>query len=60
MLGAILLTGYLGGAVAEPISGLKILSFHAHAISPVYFGVLIWFGLWLREPRLRYLIPLLK
>ncbi len=51
-LGAILLTGYLGGAVAT----------HVHASEPFYFplifGVLVWLGLLLREPRLRRILPL--
>jgi hypothetical protein len=52
-LGAILLTGYLGGAVAttarlgEPY------------IMAIGVGVLVWGGLWLRDPRLRELIPFL-
>jgi DoxX-like family len=54
-LGAILLTGYLGGAVA---SHVRIGS----GLFPVFFavmlGVLIWGGLFLRDERLRALIPL--
>ena len=55
VLGAILLTGYLGGAVATHVheSGkLFEISF------PIIFGVLIWGGLYLRDERLRSLIPL--
>jgi hypothetical protein len=52
VLGAILLTGYLGGATA---AHLRIGEpFYA----PVIVGVLVWGGLFLREPRLRALIPL--
>lgn len=54
VLGAILLTGYLGGAVAT----------HVHAgdgafsiLFPVALGALVWLGLYLREPRLRALVP---
>jgi hypothetical protein len=51
-LGAILLTGYLGGATAT----------HVHAGEPFYFpvlfGILVWLGLLFREPRLRLLLPL--
>lgn len=54
VLGAILLTGYLGGAVAT----------HVRVEGPAFsvafatvFGVLIWSGLFLREPRLKALIP---
>src|SRR5438552_14727583 len=53
VLGAILLTGYLGGAVATHVrvsGGWFNISF------PVIMGALLWIGLWLREPRLRSLI----
>ena len=55
VLGAILLTGYLGGAVASHVrvgEGLFPVFF------PVMVGVLIWLGLYLRDGRLRSLIPL--
>lgn len=52
VLGAILLTGYLGGATA---STLRVGD--PYLITPV-FGVVIWGGLFLRDPRLRALIPL--
>ena len=56
MLGAILLTGYLGGAVATHVRvGSPLFS---HVLFPIYVAVLIWGGLWLREDRLRGLIPL--
>ena len=51
-LGAILLTGYLGGAI---VTHLRVGD---PFIGPIIFGVLIWAGLFLREPRLRALIPL--
>jgi hypothetical protein len=53
VLGAILVTGYLGGAVATHarLGDLNL-------ITPAAFGVLAWLGLYLREPRLRALIPL--
>jgi hypothetical protein len=54
VLGAILLTGYLGGAVAT----------HVHAgeppskwIVPVVFGAIVWLGLFLRDARVRALVP---
>ena len=58
VLGAILLTGYLGGAVAT----------HARVGSPVgthtlfgaYLGIALWAALWCRLPALRALIPLRK
>ena len=52
VLGAILLTGYLGGATATHVRVGE--AFHM----PVVFGVLLWLGLFLRDPRLRSLIPL--
>ena len=56
ILGAILLTGYLGGAVCIQLRvGNPLFS---QTLFPVYFGVLVWLGLYLREPRLRSLVPL--
>jgi hypothetical protein len=58
VLGAILLTGYLGGAVAVK---LRIGdSLFGQVLFPVYIGVMLWGGLFLREDRLRALIPLLR
>jgi len=55
-LGAILLTGYIGGAVATQLRvGSPLLS---HTLFGVYLGLFVWGGLWLREPRLRSLFPL--
>lgn len=56
LLGAILLTGYLGGAVATHVRVEHPL--FTHTLFPVYLGVLIWTGLLLREARLRQLLPL--
>jgi hypothetical protein len=55
VLGAILLTGYLGGAVAMQLRVGNPL--FGEALFPIYIGVLLWGGLWLREARLRALIP---
>ncbi len=56
ILGAILLTGYLGGAVATHLRvGDPLFS---HILFPTYLGVLLWLGLYLRDSRLRVLIPL--
>jgi ABC-type transport system involved in cytochrome c biogenesis permease component len=53
-LGAILLTGYLGGAVATNLRvGNPLFS---HILFPVYLGVMIWGGIFLRDSRLRALI----
>jgi len=55
VLGAILLTGYLGGATATHVRVGDPLSMF---IIPVILGVMVWGGLYLRDPRLRALIPL--
>jgi len=56
VLGAVVLTGLLGGAVATQLRiGTPLLS---HVLFGVYVGVLAWGGLWLRERRLRALMPL--
>jgi hypothetical protein len=56
ILGAILLTGYLGGAVATHLrAGDPLFS---HVLFPTYLGALLWLGLYLREERLRVLVPL--
>ena len=56
VLGAILLTGYLGGAVASHVRVGD--PWFSHALFPVYIGLLVWGGLYFREPRLRAVIPL--
>jgi DoxX-like family len=57
LLGAILITGYLGGAVATHVRiGSPIFS---HTLFGVYVGVLAWAGLWLRNPHLRALLPIM-
>lgn len=56
ILGAILLTGYLGGAVATNFRiGSPLLGY---VLFPVYVGVFLWGGLYLRNERVRELIPL--
>ncbi|HET7575074.1 MAG TPA: DoxX family protein [Sphingomicrobium sp.] len=56
VLGAVLLTGYLGGAVAVQLRvGSPLLTY---TLFGVYVGLAVWGGLWLREPRLRALLPL--
>jgi DoxX-like family len=55
ILGAILLTGYLGGAIA---SHLRIDSpLFSHTLFGLYLGLMVWGGLWLRDPALRRWIP---
>jgi hypothetical protein len=56
LLGAILMTAYLGGAVA---THARIGSpMFTHTLFGVYVGVLAWAGLWLRSPPLRALLPI--
>src|SRR5262249_30210168 len=55
-LGAIMLTGYLGGAVAAKLRVGDPL--FTHVLFGVYVGALIWGGLYLRDARLRQLLPL--
>ena len=55
VLGAILLTGYLGGAVA---SHVRHQDSPFTIVFPLVFGVLLWGGLVLRDARVRSLIPL--
>jgi hypothetical protein len=53
-LGAVLMTGYLGGAV---VTHVRISDTPLNAI---VVGVVAWLGLWLRDARLRSLLPLRK
>ena len=56
ILGAILLTGYLGGAMASHVRiGSPLFS---HTLFALYLGLMVWGGLWLRDRSLRALIPL--
>jgi uncharacterized membrane protein YphA (DoxX/SURF4 family) len=52
VLGAIILTGYLGGAIATHVRVGEPVLLH------IAIGLLIWGGLYLREPRLRAILPL--
>jgi hypothetical protein len=51
-LGAVLVTGYMGGAMATH------LRIHEPVIVQCLVGVVVWLGLFLREPRLRAILPL--
>jgi hypothetical protein len=54
--GALLWTGYLGGAVATHVRiGNPLFS---HVLFPIYIATLLWLGLWLRDRRLRAVLPL--
>src|SRR4029078_4911379 len=54
VLGAVLLTGYLGGAIA---SYVRIGAFYPPLV-PFTTAVFAWLGIWLRDKRLRQLLPL--
>lgn len=58
ILGAILLTAYWGGAVATHLRLDNPL--FSHLLFPVYLGILAWGGLWLRDKKLRKLMPFRK
>ncbi len=54
ILGAVLLTGYLGGAVA---TNLRVSApLFSNILFPVYVGIMVWGGLYLRDQRLRNLL----
>jgi hypothetical protein len=55
LLGAALLTGLFGGAIA---THLKLDSpLFSHTLFGLYLGILVWGGLWLRDPRVRRVMP---
>lgn len=55
LLGAVLMMGLLGGAIATQIrAGSPLFS---HVLFSVYLGLFMWGGLWLRDRRLRALFP---
>ena len=56
VLGALLMTGYLGGAIATHVRIFSPLL--THTLFPIYVALLLWGGLYLREERLRALVPL--
>ena len=56
VIGALLLTGYLGGATATHVRIASPL--FTHILFPTYVALLVWGGLYLRESRLRDLVPL--
>ena len=55
LLGAVLWTGYLGGAVATHVRVDNPL--FSHVLFPVYVGAMLWFGLGLRDKRLQAMAP---
>lgn len=56
VLGAVLLTGYFGGAIVTHL----FMNQSAEAVIPFLFGVTTWAALWLRNPNLRALMPVVK
>jgi hypothetical protein len=52
VLGAVLLTGYLGGAIATHVR------VNDPFIAPAIVGIFVWLGIYLRDPRVRALLPL--
>ena len=56
LLGAVLLTGLMGGAIATHLRLDHPL--FSHTLFGVYLGLLLWAGLWLRDEHLRRLMPL--
>jgi uncharacterized membrane protein YphA (DoxX/SURF4 family) len=52
ILGAVLLTGYLGGAIATHVR------IHDNFLGPAIGGILVWLAVYLRDPRVRALLPL--
>jgi len=58
VLGAVLLTGIMGGAIASHLRlGDPLFS---HTLFGVYLGLLFWVGLWLRDERVRRIMPALS
>ena len=57
LLGAVLLTGLFGGAIATHLRiGSPLFS---HTLFGIYVGVMVWGGLWLRDERVRRVMPFL-
>lgn len=56
VLGGVLITGYLGGAIATHMRVDSPLL--THTLFGVYLGLMVWGGLWLRSPALRSVFPL--
>ena len=55
LLGAVLFTGLLGGALATQMRAESPL--FSHVLFSVYLGLFLWGGLWLRDPALRAVFP---
>ncbi|KRE17214.1 polyhydroxyalkanoate depolymerase [Bosea sp. Root483D1] len=58
LLGAVLMMGLLGGAMATQVrAGSPLFS---HVLFSLYLGLFMWGGLWLRDQRLRALFPIMR
>ena len=56
LLGAVLMTGLLGGAIA---TNLRVeMPLFSHTLFGIYLGLVMWGGLWLRDPTLRAAFPI--
>lgn len=58
VLGAVLMMGLLGGAMATQIRAESPL--FSHIVFSIYLGLFMWGGLWLRDPRLRAVFPIMR
>lgn len=58
LLGAVLTTGLLSAALAANLRVDNPL--FSHTLFSVYFGILVWVALWLREPKIRNLFPIIR
>lgn len=58
LLGAVLMTGLLGAALAANLRVDNPL--FSHTLFSIYLGVFAWVALWLREPRIRNLFPIVR
>lgn len=55
LLGAVLMTGLLGGAIASQLRAGQPLA--SHVLFGLYLGLMMWGGLWLRDPAVRAVLP---
>jgi len=58
LLGAVLLTGLMGGAISAHLRLEHPL--FSHTLFGIYLGLFLWGGLWLRDERVRRIMPLMK
>jgi hypothetical protein len=58
LLGATLMTGLLGGAIATQVRAQSPV--FTHVLFSLYLAAFMWGGLWLRDPRVRAVLPLLR